>query len=116
MYKDVFGMWVKPDNIKVFPSLEGVSFCGMVWTKRKGQYVGKPNVDKILSTLSDPVTRLPDIQSLWGKLISLRLLCENESEEVVDYLDKQIESVSCHAKEAGIALPKIGPDFYAEIW
>lgn len=116
MYKDIFGMWVKTENIRVSDSVEGLSFCGMKIIKGPRGYVGVPNVDKILTTLSDPVKRLPDIEALWGKLVSLRILCNNCDTAVVDYLDKQIEIVRDYADSEKIELPEVGPNFYDKIW
>lgn len=117
MYADVFGMWVKPENVKVRESLVGLSFCGMTIVKNSSnRYVGVPNVNKILSTLSTPTKRLPNIEALWGKLISLRILCENADPDVRDYLDKQIHCVEEYAAAEDIQLPEVGPDFFQKIW
>lgn len=80
------------------------------------RYVGVPNVNKILSTLSTPTKRLPNIEALWGKLISLRILCENADPDVRDYLDKQIHCVEEYAAAEDIQLPEVGPDFFQKIW
>lgn len=116
MYKTIFGMWVKKENVKVQETPEGLSFCGMTIIKTKGRFVGVPNVNKILSTLSNPTKRLPDLPSLWGKLISLRLLCENASEDVKGYLDLQISNVEEYAQLEGILLPEVGADFFSKLW
>lgn len=117
MYKHLFGMWVKPENVKISKTPVGLSFCGLtIVQKEGGQYVGVPNVDKILSTLENPTKKLPDIQSLWGKLISLRLLCENAPTDVKQFLDEQIDAVVEFASHEGIELPEVGPDFFAKIW
>nr|QUS52565.1 ORF1b [Mute swan feces associated avastrovius 2] len=116
MYRNVFGMWVKHENVKVSRNVEGLSFCGMKIVKSKKGYVGVPNVDKILSTLTDPVRRLPNIEALWGKLVSLRILCENCADDVKDYLEAQIERVEEYSRAEGIVLPEVGPDFYEKIW
>lgn len=116
MYKKIFGMWVKPENVKVSCTIEGLSFCGMKIIKTTKGYVGVPNVDKILSTLHDPVRRLPNIEALWGKLVSLRILCENCADNVKDYLDAQIERVEEYSRAEGVVLPEVGPDFYSKIW
>nr|WEY02619.1 RNA-dependent RNA polymerase [Goose astrovirus] len=117
MYADVFGMWVKEENVKVQMVPEGLSFCGLTIIKQDcGKYVGIPNVDKILSTLSDPTKRLPNIEALWGKLVSLRLLCHNCESTVVDFLEKQIDAVECYAYQENIKLPEVGPNFYNRLW
>lgn len=116
MYKKIFGMWVKPENIKVSTKPEGLSFCGLTIIKKGPFYYGIPNVDKILSTLENPVRKLPDIQSLYGKLISLRILCEYADEDTRQYVEEQIYRVKEHCLAEGIDLPKVGPDFYKNIW
>lgn len=117
MYKNIFGMWVKRENVKVQDDPAGLSFCGMtICRQSNGKFVGIPNVDKILSTLQNPTKRLPDIQSLWGKLVSLRILCENAPDNVKDYLELQISNVEEYAAGEEIQLPEVGPDFYSKIW
>nr|WKY34979.1 ORF1ab [Goose astrovirus] len=117
MYKNIFGMWVKPENVKVSDDIEGMTFCGLTLVKRSdGRFVGVPNVDKILSTLENPVRKLPNLESLWGKLVSLRILCENAPNSVREFLDKQINTVEEHAASENINLPEVGPDFFSQIW
>lgn len=116
MYKTIFGMWVKPENIKVSCSIENLSFCGLTIVYTKHGYVGIPNVDKILSTIEYPVKRLPDIQSLWGKLVSLRILVQWAPSEVKDYLNMQIARVEEYADSEGIELPEVRSNFYESIW
>nr|WPR17455.1 MAG: RNA-dependent RNA polymerase [Avian astrovirus 14] len=116
MYRTIFGMWVKPQNIKKSSTLEGLTFCGLTFTKVKGVWYGTPNVDKILSTIENPVKALPDIQSLWGKLISLRILTEHSRTEVKEYLDRQIFRVQEYSKAEKIELPEVPENFYSVIW
>lgn len=117
MYEEIFGMWVKPENVKIRDTPDGLSFCGMTLVKdARGQYVGIPNVNKILSTLRNPTKKLPNLEALWGKLVSLRILCQNAPEDVRDYLDAQIDSVEQYAEKEDIKLPEVGPDFYDKIW
>nr|WPR17470.1 MAG: nonstructural protein [Avian astrovirus 3] len=115
MYKDIFGMWVKPENIKSSHTLEGLSFCGLVFIHRDKWY-GIPNVDKILSTLEHPVRRLPNIEALWGKLVSLRILCEWAPQEVHDYLDEQFVRIREYAQSENLELPEVPSDFYTIVW
>lgn len=116
MYEEIFGMWVKKQNVKISKTPEGLSFCGMKIVKSPKGYVGVPNVDKILSTLSDPVRKLPNLEALWGKLVSLRILCDNCEDQVKTYLDEQIVRVEDYAHAEGLVLPEVGPDFYSKIW
>lgn len=78
MYKKIFGMWVKPENVKVSDTLEGLSFCG--FTNRLVDELEVPvptNVNKLISSLIQPTTKLPDLESLMGKLVSFRILMHN---------------------------------------
>nr|APA19798.1 nonstructural protein [Avian astrovirus] len=115
-YKEVFGMWVKPENMKIQTELTGLSFCGMVFTKVSGSYYGVPNVNKILSTIEYPTKRLPTVEALWGKLTSLRILCEFADEGVKHYLDRQISIIREFCKAENIELPEVPIGFYNLIW
>nr|UVW93787.1 RNA-dependent RNA polymerase [Crow astrovirus] len=116
MYKNIFGMWVKPENIKIQNTLENLSFCGLVFHLTKSGFMGIPNVNKILSTIEFPVRKLPDLLALWGKLTSLRLLCEYADSKVKDYLEVQLARVREHAEAEGIELPEVPMTFYSQIW
>lgn len=116
MYKNIFGMWVKPENIKVKDTPDGLSFCGMTLCKVANAWYGVPNVEKILSTLEFPVRKLPDVQALWGKLVSLRILCEYASEEVKDFLDLQILKIEEYCSSEKLALPEVPKGFFTAIW
>nr|QPB10691.1 MAG: non-structural polyprotein [Neva virus] len=116
MYKEVFGMWVKPENIKLFDSPTGSSFCGFTFVKPHGKWIGVVNTNKLLTSLRTPVRRLPDIESLWGKLVSLKIMCYHSDPDAVSYLTEQIKRVEEYAKAEGIQLPEVGPDFYRRLW
>nr|WPR17464.1 MAG: nonstructural protein [Avian astrovirus 5] len=116
MYKEIFGMWVKPENIKKQNDLAGLSFCGFKFFQHDGQYLGVPNVDKVLSTIEHPVRKLPDVTALWGKLQSLRILCEYAGDKAKSYLDKQLYKVQEYCKSENIELPEVPADFYSKIW
>nr|QKN88838.1 MAG: RNA-dependent RNA polymerase [Astroviridae sp.] len=116
LYKDIFGMWVKPENIKVSQTLEGLSFCGFTFTKKNDKWVGIANHHKLLSSLQEPVKRLKDVESLWTKLVSLRLMCENSPHHIKEYLDKQIWRVEQFCKRAEIELPDLPASFFSILW
>nr|WPR17467.1 MAG: nonstructural protein [Avian astrovirus 9] len=116
MYRDIFGMWVKPENIKKQGSMEGLSFCGFTLTKVGGVWKGVPNVEKIFTSLSTPNNKLPDLQSLWGKLVSLRILVQYTDQQTKDYLEEQIERVRVYATKNDIALPEVPEHFYQRVW
>nr|QKN88805.1 MAG: RNA-dependent RNA polymerase [Astroviridae sp.] len=116
MYKKVFGMWVKEENLKVSRTLQGLSFCGFTFARKDGRWIGVANHEKLLSSLVEPVKRLKDVQSLWTKLVSLRLMCDNSPKDVTDYLDRQIWRVESFCKKQGIDLPRLPASFFSLLW
>lgn len=116
IYKGIFGMWVKPENVKVAARPENLSFCGLTLIKTPTGYYGVPNVDKILSTFDNPVRPLPSLEALWGKLLSLRILLEFASDESKDYLALQMAKVRSVAKAEGLKLPEVPRHFFRKIW
>lgn len=75
LYKEVFGMWVKEENVKVSDELEGLSFCGFLIGKEYLPLPAKPY--KLMASLLTPTARLPDIVALHGKLLCFQLLCHH---------------------------------------
>lgn len=116
MYKNVFGMWIKPDNFKITTSLEGTSFCGFTFRKVNGFWRGSVNVEKLLSTLVYPVKQLPDINALWTKLISLRLLTEYSDDDVKILLERAIYNVECAMRADGVEPPLLPVNFFTNLW
>lgn len=116
MYEKVFGMWVKPEKIKILKSLEGASFCGFTFKQYNKRWVGEVNVEKLLSTLKEPVRQMPDIEALWGKLVSLRILVEFSSEDSKELLESAISRVERAMKAEGILPPKLPRHFYSDLW
>nr|QXV86504.1 RNA-dependent RNA polymerase [Avastrovirus sp.] len=116
IYKGIFGMWVKPENIKVSDTPEKLSFCGLTIVKTPAGYYGTPNVDKILSTFEYPVRPLPSVEALWGKLLSLRILLEFAQPEARAYLELQMEKVREYSKAEGLKLPEVPRHFFRNIW
>nr|QKN88935.1 MAG: RNA-dependent RNA polymerase [Astroviridae sp.]QKN88938.1 MAG: RNA-dependent RNA polymerase [Astroviridae sp.] len=116
MYREHLGMWVKHENIKVSRSLVGLSFCGFTFTKKDGVYVGVMTPEKLLQSLKTPVRQLPNVEALWGKLVSLRILLEHSDDKSKEYLNRQIQKVEEYCRTEGIEIPEVGPDFYRTIW
>lgn len=78
LYKNIFGMWVKPENVKVSTTLIGLSFCGFTNIMDRGKYVPVPsNVNKLIAALVTPCKKLPDIEALAGKILSYKVLLHN---------------------------------------
>lgn len=72
MYKEVFGMWVKPEKVKVSTKLEGLTFCGFLIGKDFCPIPAQPF--KLMASLLKPAAVLPNIESLHGKLLSYQIL------------------------------------------
>lgn len=78
MYKDIFGMWVKPEKIKISNTLEGLSFCGFTCIFDKGMYLPVPSdAWKFVTSTINPVSKLPDFDALVGKILSFQILTHN---------------------------------------
>uniref|UniRef100_A0AAU7E2D7 Non-structural polyprotein 1AB n=1 Tax=Miniopterus bat astrovirus TaxID=3141885 RepID=A0AAU7E2D7_9VIRU len=78
MYREIFGMWVKPENVKITDTIEGVSFCGFTNVLVSGRYLPVPsNCEKLVAALVTPVRKLPDLESLSGKITSYKILMHN---------------------------------------
>lgn len=72
MYRRVFGMWVKPEKVKVSPQLEGLSFCG--FTIGPGFNPRPAEPFKLMASLLKPSKKLPDYLALHGKLLCYQIL------------------------------------------
>nr|ANS57171.1 non-structural polyprotein 1ab [Bovine astrovirus CH13/NeuroS1] len=79
MYATIFGMWVKPDKVKVSAVPQGLSFCGFTITlDTQGFYVPVPTeTKKLAAALLKPTKKLDGIASLYGKLLCYRILSHN---------------------------------------
>lgn len=102
MYKEVFGMWVKPENVKVKHDLCGLSFCGFQVGKFYEPIVAHPL--KLLAGLLTPTRRLRDLEALHGKLLSYQVLCFGLGEDhpVYRYLLRCLKRT---ARAVGPGLP-----------
>nr|QXV86415.1 RNA-dependent RNA polymerase [Mamastrovirus sp.] len=79
MYKDIFGMWVKPEKIKISQTPIGLTFCGFVIGEHFNPQPAQPF--KLMAGLIKPSSVLPDLESLHGKLLSYQILlhyCDDE--------------------------------------
>ncbi|WJJ50237.1 RNA-dependent RNA polymerase, partial [Astroviridae sp.] len=116
MYEEIFGMWVKPEKIKLHTNLEGATFCGFTFHQHNGRWVGSVNVNKLLSTLKEPVKQLPHIEALWTKLVSYRLLLEHSDEESKQLMEKCISKVEKAMLAEGLTPVKLPRHFYSNLW
>lgn len=93
MYKDVFGMWVKPEKVHISDTLVGLTFCGFTISEDFQPY--PTQCEKLFAGLVTPAKTLPDLESLHGKLLSLQLLMHNHPDcEFKDYLDHCLATTS----------------------
>nr|QYV43518.1 ORF1ab [Bovine astrovirus] len=110
MYKDVFGMWVKPEKVKVTETIIGASFCG--FTVGKNYQPVPSNPEKLWASLVTPCQKLPDEFALYGKLLSFKILMHNsEDHPFKDYIEKCIAAL-----EHGRSLPKITDEQLDRLW
>lgn len=104
MYADIFGMWVKPDKVKVSNTIEGLTFCGFTVVKDKNMYVPVPTeTEKLIAGLVKPTKKLPDVLSLYGKLLCYRILSHNlpDDHKFKNYILVALEVVARHIRAAG---------------
>lgn len=110
MYRDVFGMWVKPDKVKVSDTVVGLTFCGFTVGSDYLPYPTQP--EKLWASLVDPVSKLPDVDSLCGKLESFRILMHNHPDHPFkEYIDKCLAAL-----EAQRTMPVITHEFLEYLW
>ncbi|ACR54279.1 RNA-dependent RNA polymerase, partial [Bottlenose dolphin astrovirus 1] len=103
MYKKVFGMWVKPEKVKVQNTLVGLSFCGFTVDQNYEPVPSSP--EKLLAGLLTPTKKMPDLESLHGKLLCFQLLSAflPEDHPFKNYVEMSLAST---AKQLpGTALP-----------
>lgn len=120
MYKDVFGMWVKPEKVKVSTSLEGLTFCGFSAIVSDGIYLPVP-VDawKFVTSTVNPVSKLPDFDALVGKILSFQILTHNlpDDDPVKMWFEEAHASLSLHAVgDGGEPIPTITRDMREFLW
>nr|BAS29607.1 ORF1ab [Bovine astrovirus] len=110
MYREVFGMWVKPDKVKVSDTVIGLTFCGFTVGPDYLPYPTQP--EKLWASLVDPVSKLPDIDSLCGKLESFRILMHNHPDHPFkEYIDKCLAAL-----EDQRTMPVITDEFLEYLW
>lgn len=110
MYKDVFGMWVKPEKVKVSETVKGLTFCGFTVGD---DYTPHPtNPQKLWSSLVTPTQRLPDIDALYGKLLSFKILMHNHPDHPFkEYIEKCLSAL-----ERFRTLPKVTGEQLDHLW
>lgn len=105
MYKCVFGMWVKPENIIIHNEIEGITFCGFVAIKKDGIYLPVP-VDawKYITATLNPVKNLPNFDALVGKILSFQVLTHNlpDDDPVKQWFGEAYACLSRHANVSGL--------------
>lgn len=112
MYKDVFGMWVKPTNIKVQQTPVGLSFCG--WTISHDLTPVAQRPEKFLASIITPCVSLPDLQSLHGKLLCMQILMANsDRQDIKDYIDECLERIG---PLAGSSVTRFTTEDLAAFW
>lgn len=78
MYANIFGMWVKPENVRVTDTIVGLSFCGFTDVFDGKYHLPVPtNVSKLVASIVTPTKKLQDAESLYGKILSMKVLMHN---------------------------------------
>lgn len=97
MYKNIFGMWVKPEKVKVSDTLQGLTFCGFTIGQDFLPY--PTSEDKLYAGLIKPARKLPDLSALHGKLLSLQLLMHNHPDSAFkNYIEHCLSITSQHVE------------------
>ena len=110
MYKDVFGMWVKPEKVKVHPTIIGASFCGFTVGPNYQPIPSSP--EKLWSSLVTPCQKLPDDNALYGKLLSFKILMHNsEDHPFREYIEKCLAALEEHR-----SLPRLTDEQLDRLW
>nr|WEU70812.1 MAG: ORF1b protein [Rhinolophus pusillus astrovirus] len=100
MYKEVFGMWVKPEKVVIRNELDGVSFCGFTAILTDGMYLPVPNdAWKFITSTLTPVKALPNFDALVGKVLSFQVLVHNlpEDDPVKQWFEDAYANLARHA-------------------
>uniref|UniRef100_A0AAU7E2F1 Non-structural polyprotein 1AB n=1 Tax=Rousettus bat astrovirus TaxID=3141900 RepID=A0AAU7E2F1_9VIRU len=75
LYHDVFGMWVKPEKVRVSVDPFGLSFCGFTIGPGYAPIPTEPK--KLLASFNTPLKKLPDVDTLYCKILCFCLLLHN---------------------------------------
>nr|AKQ98300.1 polyprotein [Porcine astrovirus 2] len=110
MYKEVFGMWVKPEKVKVTDTVKGASFCG--FTVGDNYQPIPSNPYKLWASLVTPCQKLPDQTALCGKLLSYKILMHNsEDHPFKEYVEKCLAAL-----EDGQIIPRLTDEQLDRLW
>nr|AKK25315.1 nonstructural polyprotein [Dromedary astrovirus] len=110
MYKEVFGMWVKPEKVKVTDTVKGASFCG--FTVGDNYQPIPSNPYKLWASLVTPCQKLPDQAALCGKLLSYKILMHNsENHPFKEYVEKCLAAL-----ENGQTIPRLTDEQLDRLW
>lgn len=114
MYREVFGMWVKPEKVKISKTLIGLSFCGFTIGAHYEPIPSAPY--KLLAGLVTPAKDVPDIDSFHGKLLCYQILAHylDDDHPFKDYIRRSLAVVYPHT--SGV-LPKYFTDEHLDkLW
>lgn len=117
MYKHIFGMWVKPEKVRVQDTIIGLSFCGF---RVMPDYTPAP-VDplKLIASFNTPVKKLQDIETLYCKVLCFTLLCHNlpDDDPVKVWCAEARFVLAKHLAAAGREIPvNISRDMLDTLW
>nr|UFA46027.1 nonstructural protein nsp1ab [Caprine astrovirus] len=110
MYRDIFGMWVKPDKVKIHDGVVGASFCG--FTVGNHYQPIPTNPEKLWASLVTPCQKLPDDVALCGKLLSFKILMHNsEDHPFKEYVEKCLAAIG-----PSVGIPKFTDEQLDYLW
>nr|WNK76728.1 MAG: RNA-dependent RNA polymerase [Bat astrovirus] len=120
MYKNIFGMWVKPEKILVRDELEGITFCGFRAVSIDGVYLPVPiDAWKFIESTINPVKSLPDFDALVGKILSFQILVHNlpDDDPVKNWFEEAYEALRLHSvANGGEPIPAITRAMREYLW
>nr|UZX50331.1 ORF1b [Dicentrarchus labrax virus] len=116
MYKEHFGMWVKPENVKIHETLEGASFCGMTLKKERGLWLGVYNVDKIIASVFTPKEILAGPVDYLCKMYSLVICTINDGGTKARYLRNKLKEIKKWLREQDISFPDLSIQDLKDLW
>uniref|UniRef100_A0AAU7E2R7 Non-structural polyprotein 1AB n=1 Tax=Miniopterus bat astrovirus TaxID=3141885 RepID=A0AAU7E2R7_9VIRU len=120
MYEHIFGMWVKPDKVRVTSTLVGVTFCGFTAIFKDGLYLPVPSdAWKFICSTIKPVKSLPDFDALVGKILSYQILTYNlpDDDPVKVWFESAYAALSRHVRvDGGEPLPLFTRDMLDYLW
>uniref|UniRef100_A0AAU7E2F7 Non-structural polyprotein 1AB n=1 Tax=Rousettus bat astrovirus TaxID=3141900 RepID=A0AAU7E2F7_9VIRU len=117
MYAQFFGMWVKPEKVKVSDTVIGLAFCGFTVLPDLSPVPTDPR--KLIASLNTPLKRLSDPESLFCKLQCFQILMANLPDEdpIKEWVAKALFILAQHLRASGREVPTtFTRDMLVSVW